>query len=244
MHYDSELVEKIARKCCRRYHLADEDCSDFIQDVHLKLLEDDCARLKRFKGKSSIETFLHATLKHLSLDFVIRKKGKWHASAAAKRLGPVAVQLELLMYRDGNSREEATQIVLSKNAHALSDVDIRRIALELPARTFGRREVSDATDAITDSHRADEELLDHAREHDEATAREKLGKVLAKLDPEDRLIIQMRYWSGFTVVRIAKTLKIEQRQLYDRIARILKLLKALLRDDGLKLDDVKSILGD
>ena len=86
--------------------------------------------------------------------------------------------------------------------------------------------------------------LDHAREHDEATAREKLGKVLAKLDPEDRLIIQMRYWSGFTVVRIAKTLKIEQRQLYDRIARILKLLKVLLRDDGLKLDDVRSILGD
>ncbi len=48
------------------------------------------------------------------LDYQNHLWGKWHPSAEAKRLGPMAVRLERLRYRDQLSFEEACREILGK----------------------------------------------------------------------------------------------------------------------------------
>jgi RNA polymerase sigma factor (sigma-70 family) len=239
--YDSELIDKMAALFCRRYHFTDDDCADFRQDVHLKIIKDNYARLRQFKGKSSLKTYLHVMIQRMTLDYLIQKKGKWHPSATAKRLGPAAVALETSMYRDNRKRDEAIQLMLSKEGHGLSEKQLLRIAHQLRPRRFGHRESDDGADRVPDPAGANGPLLDAERSKGRALAQRKLRLALETLAPEDRLIIQMRYWDGFTIVRIANILKTEKR-LYDRIARILGRLRSALNEQGLEVDDVRDLL--
>ena len=239
--YDPEIVATIVVGVCRRYHFNDDVTADFRQDVHLKIIEDDYARLRQFEGRSSLKTFLHVMVQRMAMDYLIREKGKWHASASAKRLGPAAMELETLMYRDQHPRQEAIQIMLSRSEHALSENELRSMARRLPPRTFGRTESDEDTDALPHSGGADVRVLDEEREKRKATARAKLSQALAELDPEDGLILKMRYWDGIAVVRIAEIVGMGNRP-HDRVARILKRLKSMLNEAGVEIDDVRELL--
>ncbi len=244
--YDRKLVDEIAGGFCHRYGLLNDECADFSQDVHLRLIEDDYARLRQFQGKCSLKTFLHVTIKRMAIDHLIKKRGKWRPSPAARRLGPAAVELEILMYRENHPRDAAIQIMVSKNTHGLSENDLRKIVLRLPLRTFGRVESNVETEELPDPDGAERQVLESEQEERMAAAREKLSRAMEKLDAEDRLIVRMKYWDGFTAVRIKKILGIESR-IHDRIARILQQLRSLLNDDGpggLHVDDIRDLFPD
>ena len=77
------------------------------RDVRLKLLQDDYAVLRKYRGASSQTTFLTVVISNLFRDHRIKHWGKWRPSAEAKRHGEVAVRLEAAIYRDGQSFEQA-----------------------------------------------------------------------------------------------------------------------------------------
>ena len=60
-----------------------------------------------------------------------------------------------------------------------------------------------------------------------------LGKELAKMAAEDRLLFRMAFEDGFTVADIARTLGLEQKPLYRRLERLLKQLRAALEAVGI-----------
>ena len=132
-----DLIEKTIRAVCREKQLAKEEADDFAQSVHLKLLEDSGAVLRKYRGQASLPTYLRTVvLRHL-LDQRNSQWGKWRPSAKAVRLGPHAERLEKLLVRDGLTLEEAVQILMTELR--LTRIEIETLASELPPRVARRR---------------------------------------------------------------------------------------------------------
>jgi len=88
-----ELVDRLARATAHRARLSASETDDFLSDVHLKLVEDDFAVLRSFKGRSRLTTFLLTVLQRAAFDFRNARWGRWRASAQAERQGTTALRL-------------------------------------------------------------------------------------------------------------------------------------------------------
>ena len=89
---------------------------EFASWARLRLFEDDCAVLRKFRGESTIRTYLTTVLVHLFLDWRNAQWGRWRPTASARRLGPLAIELERLVLRDGRDYEEAVGTLVSTQA--------------------------------------------------------------------------------------------------------------------------------
>ena len=84
-HYS--LVEELIRFLSRRNRLGTDEREDFTSYAMLKLVENDYARLRKYRGDSSFRTYLTVVSQRLFLDYRTQKWGKWRPSTTAKRLG-------------------------------------------------------------------------------------------------------------------------------------------------------------
>src|SRR5215216_3011770 len=96
-------IDRISESMCRRNGVRGADAEDFASDVKLKLLQDDYAVLRKYRGASSTTTFLTVVIANLFRDYRVKAWGRWRPSAEAKRRGETAVLLETAIYRDGRS---------------------------------------------------------------------------------------------------------------------------------------------
>jgi hypothetical protein len=55
-----DLLRQIVRTVAKRRHLSAAERDDFASFVHLRLLEDDYAVLRKFQGRSTLWTYLAA----------------------------------------------------------------------------------------------------------------------------------------------------------------------------------------
>ena len=94
------LLDSVVWAVTRSRRMSPEDAEDFGQSVHLRLAERDYDIFRRFTGRSSLRTYLFVVVHRMLLDWQNHALGKWRPSAAAIRLGPVAVNLERLIDRD------------------------------------------------------------------------------------------------------------------------------------------------
>ena len=90
------LLDAVIRNIARMRRLAPGDHQDFAQSVHLKLIQGNYGVFAKFRGDSSLRTYLSVVVSRALLDWRNARYGKWRPSAAAARLGPEAVALELI----------------------------------------------------------------------------------------------------------------------------------------------------
>lgn len=133
-----KLIEEITTHCCRRAHFKREEAEDFGSLVKIKLLEDDCAILRQYQGKSSLRTYLTVVIRRLLMDYQDHLWGKWRPSAEAVRLGPVAIRLERLIAREGYTLDEAIQILRINEKIEMSEAELRDLAAKLPPKPVRR----------------------------------------------------------------------------------------------------------
>src|SRR5690349_4242917 len=107
-----DTIDRISESMCRRNGVRGADAEDFASDVKLKLLQDDYAVLRKYRGASSTTTFLTVVIANLFRDYRVKAWGRWRPSAEAKRRGETAVLLETAIYRDGRSFEDACGTIL------------------------------------------------------------------------------------------------------------------------------------
>src|SRR5689334_20585988 len=88
-----EWVWSSMARLCRRYRLTPADTEEFASWATLRLVEHDYQILRQFRGDSSLRTYLVVVLTMLHHEFRVRQWGRWRPSAAARRRGPVAVEL-------------------------------------------------------------------------------------------------------------------------------------------------------
>jgi RNA polymerase sigma factor (sigma-70 family) len=238
-----ETIERAAAFIAARHHLATPDAEDFVSHVKLKLIEHDYAILRKFQGRSSLRTYLVAVIQKLFLDYRIAKWGKWRSSAEAQRLGPLALHLERLLVRDGYTFDEAFELLTTNHRVTAARDQLLSIAERLPRRTRRRFETDDTLGNLEACGPSPDAGV---FERDRGDAAERVGRVLnelvARLEPQDRLIIVMRYADGRTVADIAAALGVDPKALYRRFDRLLRELRSGFEAAGVDATSVMDIL--
>jgi RNA polymerase sigma factor for flagellar operon FliA len=237
------LIERVIAATCARYRLSAADADDFSSHVKLRLVEDDYSILRRFEGRSSLGTYLTIVIQRLVLDHRNKAWGKWRPSAEARRGGHVAVLLERLTVRDGHTFEEACEMLTSNHGVTAERAELERLAARFPVRVRRRFQSDDALAETPGADGAPDETL--ARRDAQRTAAqvsELLRRLTANLEPQDRLILKMRFEDGRTVADIAATLRLEQKGLYRRLARLLAGLREGFERQGVDTSTIQDLL--
>jgi RNA polymerase sigma factor for flagellar operon FliA len=215
----------------RRYGLDADEADDLASCVMEKLIENDYAALRKYRGESSLTTFLTIVIANIHRDNRVQKWGRWRPSATARRLGALAIRLETLLRRDGHRLDEAIEIVRSSGETA-TPAEIRAIAARLPVRSPPRRVDRHVPADVSAAERADDGLMDGLRNEAMDRANEALDRALARLPAEDRIILRLHIREALSVADIARSLGIAQKPLYRRIERDKRELRSLLEAEG------------
>src|SRR5688500_1738148 len=224
------LLERVIGFTCRRQRLSTEEAEEFAGVVRLRLVENDYAILRKFEGRSSLATFLAVVVQRLLLDYRIHERGKWHASAEAKRQGDLAVELERLLYRDEKNIADAHAVIAIRDPSLTRDV-IERIAAQLPTRGPKRTFVS--TDDAVDLPAYSAVAFPSERRHLSEKVSSIVRSFLTALPSEERLVLQFRFENGMTVAEIARSLGIDQKRLYRTLDKHLRDLRSRFEESGI-----------
>jgi RNA polymerase sigma factor (sigma-70 family) len=231
-------IEQIISMICRRKGMDADATEEFAAEVKLRLVEDNYAVIRKFEGRSPFAVYIGAVVKRLLLDYQRREWGKWRASAEARHFGPIAIELEHLLYRERRSMEDALLLLLSQHPNVTRS-ELERIAAQLPART-GRHKVDlENADAVAASPTG----LDPIRSETAARISAVVKAAIRRLPEEDQLILQLRFESGMTVAQIARALHIPQPTLYRRLYKHFDGLRAELLHAGVQPADVEDLVG-
>lgn len=239
-----DAIKRAVAFVCRKHGLHGADAEDFASTVNLKLLEDDCAILRQFRGESNLNTYLNIVVHRIFIDQCVHEHGKWRPSADAKRLGPLAAELERRMQWEGEAVDDA----IRQTAAAHPDVpvaQIEEIAASVPQKQKRRSVVPlDETVEIflTAPEQSDVLIMMHVRQEVRSHAERVVRRFLSKLDPQDRLILQFQFESDMHLSDIARQLQVEQKPLYRRREQLFRELRSDLEKEGIAATDINDLL--
>jgi RNA polymerase sigma factor (sigma-70 family) len=222
------VIERVISWVCARRRLRGADAEDFGSLVKHRLIEQDYEVLAKFEGRSSMKTYLAAVINRLYLDFQVQRFGKWRPSAQARQLGPVALRLERLMFRDGLTFDEAYGVLESDPAVTETRDALYTMSLKLPGRV-ARGPCEEVKAPVTGAlavERAERQAL-----ADRTFS--VIGLTLRRLPAQDRIFLRLHLESGFTVAEVARSLGLEQKALYRTKESVLKRLRADLTAKGI-----------
>lgn len=236
-------IDRAIDFACRRHGAGESEAEEFSSWVKLRLIEDDYAVLGKFRGKSSLKTYLIVVVQNLFRDYRNQNWGRWRPSATARREGTEGVLLERLISRDGRQLSEAVEILLQNHRVERSRDELLELGGRLLAgRRFRHEPEIPAATGVSEVDTA-ERVRDAERRETIARTRQVLEAALAELATEDRLILKLHFEDGLPISRIARMLRLEQRPLYDRLPRLLSALRSALEAEGLSYDEVRGFLG-
>jgi len=234
--FESSLstIDSVIAAVCRRARLRGADAEDFASSVRVRLLENDCAILHRYEGRSSLAGYLTVVISRMLSDERIHSLGRWYPSSEATRLGPAAVLLEQLLLRDRRSIEEAVPIVIGTHPQVTRE-NVQRIAERLPQRIPRPRFVEldgEEPPPIPAPQTADENArVAETRRLSERTSRV-VRETLESFSDEDRTLIHLHYASSMSIADISRAMRLPQRPLYRRFERLLAEIRGALRAAG------------
>ena len=247
--YESNLalIDRAIAFVCRKNFLCGPEAEDFRQSVHVKLLENDYKVLRKYKGESSLKTYLVVVIQRHLLDWRNHQWGKQRPSAEAQRLGKVALKLEELIRRDGFFVAEACEILLTNHHVELSREELERLADALPQHpprptTVGEDEIGDRP---ADTERPEERVLKGELRSEVQRLLAALEKVLGELPADDRLVIEMCVLGNRKIAETARFLGLtekEEKSLYRRRAQILARLRQGLEREGFTWEQIADLL--
>src|SRR5262245_33957491 len=228
-------IDGIARAAARRRRLTPDESEEFRSIVRMRLIEDDYAVIREFRGSSSFKTFLTVVIARHCLDFRASAWGRWRASSKARRLGDTAVALERLMMRDGMPFDQAVQKVRKTDPSATIE-GLSGVAGQLPTRIRRVRVGEECLESCYAGTPAPDAGIGMREGRRVVGA---LARALTTLDPVDRRIMKLRFTDGVSVVGIARREGIEQASLYRRVERILRRLRRDIEGRGVERTDVE-----
>ena len=236
---NEDAIEGVLKFVCRKKGLRDDRADEFRQWTRFRLIANDCAILRSFKGESSFKTFLVAVIQNKYRDWLDSEQGKFRVTAEARELGPVAANLELLVLRDKLSFDEASQLLVSKGV-AASVRECDEIWGQL--KRSPRRDV--VSDDYLENHQAGPSLDPVEDEERQRLTRKVHAALLAAIEalpPADNLILRLKYWDHVSVANIAKLQQTEQKPLYRRFEQLLKRLERDMVARGISEAEVRDL---
>lgn len=238
-------IDRVSSITCAKYGVWGAEAEDFAGWMRMKLVEDDYAVLRNFRGGSELKTYLASVVVHHFITYNRAQRGRWRPSAAAERLGSPVRELETLVRREHYTLEQAGEKLRTAGITTLSDIELARLLAKVPTRGPLRPVQVDpeaVLDATPNASLADERVTAAESEARHGEMMGALGQALEQLEPEEQVIVKMHFADGYTVADVARALGLEQKPLYRRIERLRARLKAFLEGAGLRGDDVRGLL--
>jgi RNA polymerase sigma factor (sigma-70 family) len=238
-------IERIAAFIARRHQLTADETVEFVQIVRVKLLDNDYGIIRKFEGRSSFTTYLTTVIGRLFQQWRVEQWGKWRPSAQARSLGEKAITLERLLSRDGFSFSEAVTLLTQSHPQSSSVAELEAIYIRLPLRKPRPVFLSDENvlAELPSEDSAEERVCAGEREIVLRTAAAVLDRAIGDLSPEDRLILQLRFWNERRVPEIARILGLEPKKVYKRLDRLFTALRRALEDAGINQAAVRELMG-
>ncbi len=213
----------------RRKRLRIEEYEELRSLVYLKLVEREGAALLKFRGDSSVRTYLAVVVKRVLLDSRNARYGKWRPSARARRLGQVATCLDQLVNRDGLPLSEAARIVRSRFNVMDTDDELAVLLASLPRRSSRTFVSIDAVEGQASSGPPPDASLLRLPLQD---TRRELARALAALPASERALLRARFGEGRRVCEVARTARTDPKAMYRTFDRILAGLRRRLEQRG------------
>jgi RNA polymerase sigma factor (sigma-70 family) len=238
------LVNAVIGDVARRHRVRGDALDEFRSLAFLKLVEHDYAVLRRFEGASTLRTYLNVVLQRVLLDYRNREWGRWRPSAAAIRLGPVAVRLERLVTRDGLTPAEALDST-GPSADVSRCIDfVNRLHLRSSVRRSRTILGEEAIPERADPGAGPDSIIDEREQAVRADAvRRAVRDALRSLPTRDDLLVTLRYRDGLSLTEAARVLDLDPKPLYRRLERILRSLREALCTDELKAGLARELAG-
>jgi RNA polymerase sigma factor for flagellar operon FliA len=236
------VIESAIRYVCRN-RLRGDHAEEFAADVRLRLVENDYAILRKYKGQSSLPTYLTTVILNMARDYLSKLWGRWRPSAVAKRAGPVGVRLEQLLIRDKAPLEQALAIV-ARECGPIDRAALEKLAARFPQRT---RRQYDGEELLEDIAASTPDPFDLLVRDEEAARFERvkarLKELLAGLDSSVRLALTLKFEQGMKVSDIARLQRVDAKPLYRLIEDALRKMREVLEAEGITASVLREILG-
>ena len=220
-------VERVIQDLARRHFLASAELHDFRAAVERALEQNDYELIRAFDGRSTWETYLQTVVTRQFFLFQAALWGDWRPSAVAVRLGPAAMLLEELVVRDRFRVNDAIEWMRTTHRVDLPRHRVLHMAerLGLPGADVAERRPVSGPLPVPDGR-----------------LRAALADALALVEPDDRLILELRFRDRQPLTRIAALLKIDARPLQRRIDTITSVIRESLLTQGIATHDVEALL--
>ena len=240
-------IDRVASMACSKHGLWGSDAEDFASWVQVKLIENDYAVIRNYRGEAGLKTYLATVVSRQRQEFYRKRGGRWRISAVARKLGPPAPELEMMVYRDGYRLDQAAARLRTAGVTELSDAELAQLLARLPHRE-PLRPVEVPPDHVLDdaeaASRADDRVRAAEAREERGRVMEALARAMEQLGAEDQLIVRMHFAEGRTLAFVARTLNLEQKPLYRRIERLRAHLRAFMEGRGVSGADVRDIVGE
>ena len=238
------LIDRVVQFIARKHRLSAQDMEEFTSTVHLKLIEKNFAILRKFEQRSNLATYLTTVVDRIYLDFCISRWGKWRPSAAARRLGGVAIELERLISRDGVTFVEAVGILQTNQKVSETREQLLAILEQLPVRPVRRLAGEEELAVVAAGGAVDDAAF---AEVDDKAVVERVEQALAgavgRLTAREQLLLKMHFVDDLPVAQIARALAEEPKPLYRRMLQIMATLKEELAQQGIDQPLVARVVG-
>jgi RNA polymerase sigma factor (sigma-70 family) len=238
-----DLINQIVRTVGRRRHLSAPEREDFASFVHLRMVDDDYAILRKFQNRSTLWTYLAAVIERMSLDFCAEKWGRWRPSAMAERIGPIAVVLERLVNRDAHSVEEALEILRTNHDVGLTYTELRKIWEQLPLRVRNTEVGEEAAQELTSNDSSEAAIDDADRRESISRLQQTLEAAFVQIATQDRVLIALRFDQDLSMVEIAKLTGSSVPTLHRRLDKSVKQLRLALTHAGFEPREIANLIG-
>jgi RNA polymerase sigma factor (sigma-70 family) len=238
------VIDRAIGYVCHRNRIDRDEGEEFASYVKFKLIESNYAIIRKFEGRASFSTYMTTVIGRMFFQYRVQMWGKWRPSAEAKRLGDKGITVERLLTREGFTYAEVVSILTNRSAPAFSIAEIEAIYVRLPVRQPRPVLVSatDATDNLGPVIEPEHDLFSGERGERARQAAAIVDAEMALMDPEDQMILRLRFWAGRKVPDIGRTLGLDGKKLYKRIDKLLSQLRLALEQSGLGAAEAGELL--
>jgi RNA polymerase sigma factor for flagellar operon FliA len=229
------MIEQLVAVIARNHRLSRDEAEELASVIKLRMIQDDYAVFRKFRGQCALRTFLSVVIRRMFLDYRNAQWGKWRPSMRSRRHSHAAVQLERLTMRDGLSFDEAYAALTAALGEPLDRAILESLHAQMRRRGRRRFIAHDELDPRdTPREQWHDPVVTAERSATIGEAVALLAAALAMVDPQDRLILEMRFIEGLPISVIARRLQLHQKRLYGRLAALLRRLRQLLESRGLR----------
>lgn len=232
-------IERIAGFVTRKHGLQGPDAEDFLSIVKTKLLENDYSILAKFRGESSLPTFLAVVIAGIFRDYRVQRWGRWRPSVTARSMGADAMRLEALINRDMYPVIESVRLV--SHTSGLTEKDVHHLLAKLPLRE-PLRPIEVDVDSPASRIEPTQGEFDPMMVEDRQRVENALNAVVEDLPSDDRILLKMKFWENMTVADISRITGMQQKQLYRKLESIGSAIRVKLTGAGVSDEDVRELL--